>query len=1152
MNEEHKKRGFASSKTLMTAAICALFLSGGSVMVHAAETPITQEVQQTMNVTVKVLDSTGEPIIGANVIQKGTANGSITDFNGIAKLSVPRNSTLLVSFVGFKTQEVKVGQSLLTVTLKEDAEILSEVVVVGYGTQKKENLTGAISSVDVNKSLQGRPIADVGRGLQGTTPGLSVTIPSGDVGSDPTLRVRGQFASIQGSAAPLILLDNVEIPSIQMINPDDIESISVLKDAAASSIYGAKAAFGVILITSKKGAMSESVNVSYQGSMAWQNATKKVEMGGVDAMQYSLDAAKRFGSTRTGAFFVIDDLAIERAKMWQKEYAGKIGYGDPVVYGRDWYYAEGMKFSIRPYDYMIKEWTPTMTHNLSINGKSGKTTYSIGLGYMDQEGLMKPAKHDDYRRYNGSVRLSTEINKFVTARVGAIYSKRTKRYAYASGGSIDPWYYLYRWSQFYPMGQDEWGQEIRSPYNEFKNANTAIKEDNYLNFTVGATLNLTKNWKIDIDYTHSDEDQILKRPGTKYTGWETWTAAPQLKTDANGNVQKVNYYGETMDQYWVPATQYTANGSDPDHIYRRAYNARRNTLNITTNYDWQINDDHNLKFLLGMNRTDWEQEDHYLKILNLTDINNPSYDKTNPGSNQVSGSGNMYWEGQLGFFGRINYNWAEKYLVEANLRYDATSKFPSNLRWRWFPSFSAGWRLSEEAFMEWAKPALSTLKLRGSWGLIGDQSVASNLYVPTMTQSQATWLGASGAKLVQVASPAAVRSDITWQDIKTLDFGFDARFFDGSLGLTFDWYKRDTENMIVPGGGVTATFGTTAPKGNFGALSTTGWEVAIDYNRQFSNGLAINAMFTLSDAVTEIKEYGTTKSIDSWYVGKQYGEIWGYRVDRLYQKSDFVYDDAGNLVTTYAKDGKEVPFGTSGAIKVNKLSDPNGVYQEKLQSGDFYFGPGDVKYKDVNGDGKIDPGSRLVEDADGKPAHGDLEILGNETPRYEWGFRLGASYKGFDASIFMQGVASREFWGTGPLVQAGFHSSDGGVPQCFASDYWTETNTDAFYPAATNYTRESKWNYEKNDRYLLDMSYWRIKNITLGYTLPEYLTKKAWIKKCRIYATLENFFTFDNLGDLSIDPEISGSGSYMYSNSSWTGTGSPTMKTVSVGLQLNF
>lgn len=1157
MNENRKRRGLTNSKILTAAAICSLLLGSGNVMATNSDSGSlgVQEQMQTMTVTVKVLDATGEPVIGANVIQKGTANGSITDFNGVAKLDVPRNATLLVSFVGYSTQEVKAGQSLLTVTLKEDTEILNEVVVVGYGTQKKENLTGAISSVDVNKSLQGRPIADVGRGLQGTTPGLSVTLPNGDVGSDPTLRVRGQFASIQGSAAPLILLDNVEIPSIQMINPDDIESISVLKDAAASSIYGAKAAFGVILITSKKGAMSESVNVSYQGSMAWQNATKKVEMGGVDAMQYSLDAAKRFGSNRTGAFFIVDDLAIERAKMWQKEYGGKIGMNDPVVYGRDWYYADGLKYSIRPYDayeYMINEWTPTMTHNLSINGKSGKTTYNIGLGYLDQEGLMKPAKHDDFRRYNGSVRLSTEINKFVTARVGAIYSKRTKRYAYASGGSIDPWYDLYRWSQYYPMGIDENGQEICSPYNEYKNSNTATKEDNYLNFTIGATINLTKDWKIDIDYTHSDEDQILKRPGTKYTGWDTWYSAPQLKLDENGNKQTVNYWGETMDKYWVPATQYIADGSDPDHIYRRAYNARRNTLNITTNYDWQINDDHNLKFLLGMNRTDWEQEDHYLKIQNLTDINNPSYDKTNPGSNQVSGSGNMYWEGQLGFFGRINYNWAEKYLVEANLRYDATSKFPSDLRWRWFPSFSAGWRLSEEAFMEWAKPALSTFKLRGSWGLIGDQSVASNLYIPTMEQSQATWLGASGAKIVQIASPAAVRSDITWQDIKTLDFGFDARFFDGSLGVTFDWYKRDTENMIVPGGGVTATFGTGAPKGNFGALSTTGWEVAVDYNRQFSNGLAINAMFTLSDAVTEIKEYGTTKSIDNWYVGKKYGEIWGYRAERLYQKSDFVYDDNGNLVTTYAKDGKEVAKGTSGAIPVYKLSDPNGVYQEKLQSGNFYFGPGDVKYKDVNGDGKIDPGSRLVEDANGNPDHGDLEVIGNSTPRYEWGLRLGASYKGFDASIFMQGVASREFWGTGPLVQAGFKSSDGGIPQCFAGDYWTESNTDAFYPAATNYDRESKWNYEVNDRYLLDMSYWRIKNITLGYTLPQHLTKKAWIKKCRVYATLENFFTFDNLGDIFIDPEISGSGSSLYSNSSWTGTGSPTMKTVSVGLQLNF
>ena len=341
-----------------------------------------------------------------------------------------------------------------------------------------------------------------------------------------------------------------------------------------------------------------------------------------------------------------------------------------------------------------------------------------------------------------------------------------------------------------------------------------------------------------------------------------------------------------------------------------------------------------------MNRTDWESEDNWSQITNLTDINNLSWDKT---IGTQTSSGNLYWDGQLGFFGRVNYNLMDKYLLEANIRYDGSSKFPSNLQWRAFPSFSLGWRLSEEKFMDWSKTFLSSLKLRGSWGMIGDQTVSSSLYVPTISQGQASWLDPSGNKIIYAGTPAAVDPRITWQDIATLDFGFDARFFNGELGVTFDWYQRDTKNMIVPGEGVTWTFGAGSPKGNFGSLRTRGWELSIDYNHRFENGLGINAMVSLSDAQTEITAYGDTKSIDSWYIGKKYGEIWGYRTDRLYQKDDFVYAD-GKLVTVWALNGKEVPANTPGAKEMNKLKDPNGVYQDYFQTGTIKFGPGDVKW----------------------------------------------------------------------------------------------------------------------------------------------------------------------------------------------------------------
>jgi TonB-linked SusC/RagA family outer membrane protein len=1144
-------------------AISSLLLSSGNVMATQANPDnsfsITEQLQ-TINVTGLVVDAAGEPVIGASVVEKGTTNGNITNVDGKFTLTVKTGAILQISYVGYQTQEIK-ATKMMKIVLKEDSELLSEVVVVGYGAQKRENLTGSVASVDVNKTLEGRQIPDVGRGLQGTTPGLSVVIPSGEIGSDPTMKIRGQIGSIDGASTPLILLDNVEIPSIQMVNPDDIESISVLKDAASASIYGAKGAFGVVLITSKKGAKSEKVDVSYSGNFSWQNISKKMEMAGVDGIQYRIDALRRSGGTIAGAFWYVNETSLERAREWEKTWGGKIGKNDPFVFGRDWYVdASNRKFSMRtfdPYDYMIREWTPSQTHNISVSGKSGKTTYNASLGYLDQNGLMKLAKHDDFRRWNGAVRISTEINKYITFRAGANYSKRNKRYAYATNSTTaDPWLYLYRWDSTYPMGYDEHGNELRSPASEIHQANTANIENNYLSFNTGATINLTKDWKIEIDYTYAGEDQIWKKNGTKFTAADTWSA-PVKRLDENGQQIYVNNQGNVVPAgsegaiaaYDLLYHQYTTDGANPDHIRREVKNAKRHTLNITTDYNWQINDDNNLKVLIGMNRTDWESEDNWSQITNLTDIISPSWDKT---IGTQTSSGNLYWDGQLGFFGRINYNLMDKYLLEANVRYDGSSKFPSNLQWRTFPSFSAGWRIGEEAFMQWAKPALSSLKLRGSWGMIGDQTVPNTLYVPTISQGNTNtyaWLDADGNKLIMTGTPAAIDANITWQDIYTLDFGVDARFFNGELGVTFDWFQRDTKNMIVPGAGVAPTFGAGAPKGNFGSLRTKGWELSIDYNHRFNNGLSVNAMFTLSDALTEITEYGDTKSIDSWYVGKQYGEIWGYRTDRLYQKDDFVYE-GDKLVKTWALNGKEVAAGTPGAKEVNKLKDPNGIYQDYFQSGTFRFGPGDVKFQDLNGDGQINDGSRSIDD------HGDVEKIGNTTPRFEYGLRLGASYKGFDASIFMQGVGNRKLWGAGFLAIPGFNTGDGAMPQAIAGDYWTEENTNAFYPAACNMGgSNSGYNLQKQDRYLLDMAYFRIKNITIGYTLPSELTKKILINKARIYLACENFFTFDKLNGLPIDPEeISGYSMFNSDNynSGRTGVGTPTMKNMSVGIQLNF
>lgn len=703
---------------------------------------------------------------------------------------------------------------------------------------------------------------------------------------------------------------------------------------------------------------------------------------------------------------------------------------------------------------------------------------------------------------------------------------------------------------------------MRSPASEIRQANTANMENNYTNINLGALINITKDWTLDIDYTHANEESILNRPGTRFTDLNTWGSATE-RLDADGNQVYVNSSGnivsagsaDAMPAYTLSYFEYTGAGATPDHIYRKSTNARRNTFNAYTTYNLNVADEHMFKFMLGMNRVTWRERFNWSQVTQLIDITNPQFDLAH--GTQTAG-GEFDWESQLGFYGRVNYAFADRYLLEANLRYDGTSKFPSGLQWRWFPSFSVGWRASEENFMQWMKPAVSSLKIRGSWGTIGDQTVSNKLYVSTMSAGQTTWIGGDNTRLPYVGTPSAVISSITWQDITTLDVGLDARFFNNALGISFDWYQRDTKNMIVPASDVTYGFGVEAPKANFGSLRTRGWEIAVDYNHRFSNGIGINLMATVSDAITEITAYSDTRSIDDWYVGKKYGEIWGYRTDRLYQKDDFLYNSDGSLQTAWIKDGVLYETEVPGAKKVNKLKDGNAVYQDYLQNDNFIFGPGDVKYKDLNKDGEINDGSRTVED------HGDLEVIGNSTPRYEYGFRLGADYKGFDISLFFQGVGKRDVWGNGFLAIAGFNSADGAMPQAIAGNFWKEDRTDAFYPRAYNlgYTtpamstyNSSAYNMNVQSRYLLNMAYLRLKNITVGYSLPRDVLRKIHIQKARVYISLENFFTWDHLRGLPIDPEeVQGYSMFADENYNYnrTGVGTPTFKSFSVGVQLNF
>ena len=1152
-----------SPNGIVKASALCLLMSAFSVNAAFAVPVLDREVmviQQGRTLTGTVVDNFGDPVIGANVIVKGTTIGNITDVNGTFTVeNVPDDAVLQISYIGFKTLEVPVkGQTTFNITLQEDTENLQEVVVVGYGSSVKKDLTTAVTSVSSKDFLAGA-VNDPMQMVDGKVAGVVVnSVAAADPNTSGSIQVRGA-SSLKAGNSPLIVIDGMPGGDLRNLAQSDIESITVLKDGSAAAIYGSRASNGVILITTKSGAQTDKFEVSYSNNFSWQDPAKSIEIGGIEALQYTLDAQINRGEPMpAGGFWRISPESLEKAIEWQKQYGGKVKWNDPVVYGRDWYYDGKDKYGYRLYDAakaMVRNWAPTMSHNLSVNGKSGKTSYNIGLGYLDQSGMSKTAKKDDFKRYNASVSVTSELNKYLTVRASSIYSDRNKRYPGIGNTSADPWLYMYRWSPLFPMGVTEHGNPLKEPSYEMAASNTDNLQNKYYNVNLGFTLNITKNWDVKFDYTYDRQTSETNSSVTQYEAGATWYA-PTAWIE-NGSQVFVNEQGERVDTGGMPAYRfpvekyYNSSGPGASQVGYQNKSVDNNTFNIYTTYNLQLGaeKEHAFKFMVGMNRVTSKWSLHKGWKTNLIDLTNPQFPLAS-GDQFIEGDRN--WEAQLGFFGRLNYSFEDRYFLEANIRRDGSSKFPKNLQWRWFPSFSAGWVFTNESFMKPVENILSFGKFRASWGSIGDQTVSNTLYKAILADGQSSWLDGSGNKMPLYGTPSLVDSDISWQEIETLDFGVDLRFFKNKFGVTFDWYRRDTKNMIIEGESLPVTLGATAPKGNYGSLRTKGWELSADFTHRFSNGLGINVMASISDATTYItkgadyltpwedRKLGTTYS-----TGRRYGDIYGFVTDRLFQKEDFVYGADGQIE-------KITVIYNGTAHTTNKQSSPYPVYQVHYEDNNkLIFAPGDVKFVDLDGDGYITSGTGT----NGNP--GDQTVIGNSTPRYEYSFRLGADYKGIDFSIFFQGIGKRQIWGSGQLAIPGYNAKEGALPKTFTTDYWTEERTDAFYPRAWNLGGSNTgFSMQKQSRYLLDMSYLRIKNITLGYTFPENLLSKVYISKARLYMSLENFFTFDKLNGLPIDPEAISGYSMFRSDSNYnlgrTGMGTPVFKTLSCGVQLTF
>lgn len=1123
-----KKNGNVKLYICLAAALCAYLPTGVNMYAARAEKPSASNVYQQTRILVsgRILDSSGQPVPGASVIEKGTTNGVNTGIDGKFTISVKSGSSLEVSCIGYETVSVAASENL-SVTLREDTQFLDEVVVVGFGTQKKVNMTGSVAAVDVDKAFGSKPITDVSKGLQGVVPGLSITYNSNDLNASPTMKIRGT-GSINGDNTPLILLDGVEVPDLSFVNPDNIKSISVLKDAASASIYGSRAAWGVVLITSKDGsAVKDKVSITYSNNFSWNQPIGLPKYitdkeGVLAQLEEGMLAQKNVDGSRIEAFGMYYDTIGKGITTWFDKYSGNLS--NPVYkYGEDYEFVGGTPYYYRVSDpnKEIFKTSFSQTHNLSVTGNTGKTNYNIGLGYTMNDGTLKAAKKNDVKRYNLNLSTNTQVKNWLNIGTKVMYVEKEYEYPYGysqSKGATGLLYYVMRFPAFFPFGISDGSKLADGTY-----ASDSAATGEGLYFRHG-------NAYVANESICSSKDQYLTLGGNVRIN-----LAPGLSFYGDYTRGRYNYENRSMRQPY-----YVANWSFPnkaavttkDFLERTYVSKITNTYNAYFDYLFDIQKQHNFAIKVGANAEDLRYDSQSVEVNGVQDVEHPTLNLTD-GKNEGIVDESLRHRATAGFFGRINYNYKEKYLLELNGRYDGSSSFRTGKQWAFFSSASAGYRISEEKFWTNIKPYVPTLKVRASYGSVGNQALASWYpYISTMATETVSWVGTDMNNVSTTTTPSAVNPDMTWEKIRTLDIGFDAGFFNNELNVTFDWYQRRNVGMLVAGNEIVRYAGiAVAPLENGGDMKTNGWELQIDYNHAFNKDFAIYGTFTLSDAKSEITKWNnTTGALNSWYKGKKLGEIWGFETDRYFNSSDVNKD--GTLKT-----------GTPD--------------QSYLQNGSFRFGAGDIKYKDLNKDGKIDTGKGTIDD------HGDLKRIGNQLPRYEYSLRVGAMLKGFDVEVLLQGVGKRDMWSTSSLF---IPHAAGAQMNIFENqlDYWTESNQNARFPrpyingafgSLSGLPGNSGCNnFAPQTKYLNNLAYLRVKNFTVGYTLPQNLTRKIFVEKLRFYFSAQNLFTFDHI-DGVMDPECTGGSSKSYTNGmdmTMAGRAMPFNRQWSCGLQITF
>lgn len=1084
---------------LKSVVLFLILLLAGSSMVLSA---------QNRSISGKVFDTNEEPLIGVTVTIENTTIGAITDIDGAFTLQVPEGKVVLnVSYVGFVPQKVTVasGQSNVTVRLSEDAVLLNEVVVVGYGKQKKVNLTGAVASVG-GEELENRVTKSLSSMLQGTVAGLNVTTSSGVPGSSASINVRG-ITSIHESE-PLVLIDGA-VGDIDRVNPNDVESISVIKDASAAAIYGARAAFGVILVTTKSGAAKDGkATVRYSGRFGWQAPTTSTDYETTG--YWSVYTINQFWQANSGTLYV-DYTDQDMQELWNRvndktEHPDRPWVVEDVRNGRNqWVYYGN-------YDWwhsLYRDNRPMQQHNVSISGGKDDVKYFVSGSYDKQTGILRE-NPDIYRKYNLRSKIDFRINEWLTmSNNTSFYSSQ---YSYLGDGDVENTlaYSARHALACFPQKNPDGSWLYSTPYLNYKVANGR-------HILLGE--NSHRNVERSTDFTNTTRLVYAPIRELSFTGDFTYRQY-QSRNTSRSNVM---YYREYPDGELLSY----ATGAGANRLDEAVNTNQYYSTNIFGTYDDTFNQAHHLSVVGGMNYEAWKNKNisAYGENLVSTDLDDLDLVGQNAEGATITGVGGGQNEyALLGIFGRINYDYKSRYLFEVSGRYDGTSRFASGSRWGFFPSASAGWRISEESFFQPVRQWIDNLKVRGSFGSLGNQNISSYYsFARLISISSLGYTFGEGSVLPKYSSLSApIASGMTWETAQQWDFGFDLTMLGNRLNLTVDGYIRDTKDMLTDGVDLPGVYGADLPDMNAADLRTKGYEITLNWrdrlilgNKPFEYSVGLN----LSDYKSVITKYDNENKTfaKDYYEGMEIGEIWGYVTDGLFQTDEEAKAYAEKVVLSYVLKGQ------------------TGGWQA-----------GDVKFVDLDGDGKVGIGSNNVDNP------GDRKILGNSLPSFSYGISASAQWNGFDVSAFFQGTGnhywypagqSMPFWGPYSYPYLSFLQKD------FLADVWTAENTDAYFPRAMAYSASSGVLSNVNDRYLQNLRYLRFKNLTVGYTLPQSWTGKARIESVRIYFTGENLCYWSPLKKHSryVDPEAAIDRSDAYNNAYY-----PWQKSFLFGIDVTF